>query len=191
MTNDGRTIYTVGHSTRTVEEMTGLLTAFGIRTLVDVRGIPRSRTNPQFNKDVLSKSLAAAGIEYVHLQALGGRRSAAVLSADTAGWTHPAFRSYAQYAFADDFQRGLDDLEEIALRATAAIMCAEAVPWRCHRRIIADYLTLTRAWRVVDVISVGSASVHEATSFAQASGARVLYPGASGAADSGPEELAP
>jgi uncharacterized protein (DUF488 family) len=135
------TIYTIGHSTRSIEEFLGLLREAGIACLVDVRTIPRSRANPQFNAESLAAELARAGIAYRHLRALGGlrgRRRGAV--SPNAMWRNESFRNYADYAMTAAFRDGLDELLEIARGERCAIMCAEAVWWRCHRRIITDYL---------------------------------------------------
>jgi uncharacterized protein (DUF488 family) len=136
------TIYTIGHSTRAVGELVGLLKEAGVGRLVDVRSVPRSRTNPQFNADALPEALAAAGIFYTHLAALGGLRhrpKGAPPSPNTL-WRNDAFRNYADYAMTPAFAAGLDELRGLARQECCAIMCAEAVWWRCHRRIIADYL---------------------------------------------------
>jgi uncharacterized protein (DUF488 family) len=135
-------IFTVGHSTRTIADFTALLRAVGVDRLADVRSIPRSRTNPQFNSETLADALAAAGITYRHLKALGGlrhRRKDAGPSPNTL-WRNDSFRNYADYAATDAFRAGLGELLELADGHRCAIMCAEAVWWRCHRRIIADYL---------------------------------------------------
>jgi uncharacterized protein (DUF488 family) len=135
-------VFTIGHSTRTVDELVSLLRQADVTTLVDVRSIPRSRAMPQFNIDTLPAALAAAGIRYEHLRALGGRRhhrKGAPPSLNTY-WRVPAFRNYADYAETAEFRAGLDALRKLARDARCAIMCAEAVWWRCHRRIIADYL---------------------------------------------------
>ena len=137
-----RTIFTIGHSTRTLAELVALLRESRIELLVDVRSVPRSRTNPQFNIDVLPEALAAAGIGYRHLPALGGlrnRRKSAMPSPNTL-WRNAAFRNYADYAATDEFRVGMEELEALAHDKRCVIMCAEAVWWRCHRRIIADYL---------------------------------------------------
>jgi uncharacterized protein (DUF488 family) len=136
------TIFTIGHSTRPLAEFVTLLHEVRIDLLVDVRSIPRSRTNPQFNTDVLPDSLAAAGIDYRHLPALGGlrhRRKDAAPSQNML-WQNKAFRNYADYAATDAFRAGLEELRVLACDHRCAIMCAEAVWWRCHRRIVADYL---------------------------------------------------
>ena len=137
------TIWTVGHSTRSVDELIRLLGQAGICLLVDIRSVPRSRTNPQFNQNELPESLAAAAIGYHHLPDLGGlrgRRKDAPLSPNTL-WRNQSFRNYADYAAVDPgFRRGLDELIALARNQRTAIMCAEAVWWRCHRRIVSDYL---------------------------------------------------
>ena len=134
--------FTIGHSTRSLDEFMGLLEASDIELLVDVRSFPRSRTNPQFNVDTLPDALAAHGIEYCHLRELGGRRGKSQRTESSANgyWTHPAFRNYADYACTATFAEGLAALLELGARKRCAIMCSEAVWWRCHRRIITDYL---------------------------------------------------
>jgi len=136
------TIFTIGHSTRSVAELIALLREAGVDLLVDVRSAPRSRTNPQFNTDTLPQALAAAGIGYRHIRALGGLRhhpKGAPASPNTL-WRTGAFRNYADYAMTEPFRAGLAELRALAEKHTCAIMCAEAVWWRCHRRLVADYL---------------------------------------------------
>ena len=135
-------IYTIGHSTRPIDEFIALLRGSTIEIVVDVRTIPRSRTNPQYERDALRASLADAGIAYEHLPALGGLRgrSRETPSAQNAFWKNESFHNYADYAMTDGFRQGLQKLREIARSQRTAIMCSEAVWWRCHRRIIADYL---------------------------------------------------
>jgi uncharacterized protein (DUF488 family) len=136
------TVYTIGHSTRALTELVELLTAAKVDMLVDIRRFPRSRTNPQFNSDALGPALTRHGIGYRHLQALGGRRggdNAKTPSRHTL-WRESAFRAYADYAETAEFRGGVDVLLELARDHTVAIMCAEAVWWRCHRRIVTDYL---------------------------------------------------
>jgi uncharacterized protein (DUF488 family) len=136
------TVFTIGHSTRTIVEFVALLRQSALDVLIDVRSIPRSRTNPRFNVDALRGALAEAGITYHHLSALGGlrhRKKGAMPSPNTL-WRVAAFRNYADYATTDAFRMGLDELRTLARDHRCAIMCAEAVWWRCHRRIIADYL---------------------------------------------------
>lgn len=143
-------IYTIGHSTHSVGKFTALLQAYGVEQVVDVRRFPRSRTNPQFNSDELSQSLAEAGIGYHHLPALGGLRRPRPDSPNT-GWRNASFRGYADYMLTDAFRRALDELIALASAQRTAIMCAEAVPWRCHRSLIADAL-VARGARVYDLI---------------------------------------
>ena len=136
------TIYTIGHSTRTVADLVALLQQVDVNMLVDVRSFPRSRTMPQFNIDRLPDALSIEGIGYCHLRALGGRRhhSKGAPPSKNTYWRVAAFRNYADYAETDAFRSGLDELLSLADTHRCAIMCAEAVWWRCHRRIIADYL---------------------------------------------------
>jgi hypothetical protein len=167
-----RPFFTIGHSTHPLPEFVTLLQGSEIETLVDVRSIPRSRTNPQFNRDTLPDSLAAHQIDYVHIAELGGRRSAAKGGAPSPNgyWTHPAFRNYADYAMTDAFREGFTQLLELGHRNRCAIMCSEAVWWRCHRRIIADYL-LCRGETVLHIMD------------AQHTPAATLTPGAQPQAD--------
>jgi uncharacterized protein (DUF488 family) len=147
------TVYTVGHSTRTFDEFVGLVSGAGIARIVDVRAFPMSRRHPQFNRDNLVVSLPAAGIDYRHMPQLGGRRAARRHRPSRNGlWRVDAFRHYADYAETPEFAGALDQLEALAREMPTAYMCAEAVWWRCHRRLISDYL-LARGWRVVHVIA--------------------------------------
>ena len=134
--------FTVGHSTRSVAELADILCASGVAVVVDVRTITRSRANPQFNQDSLPAALAPFGLEYQHIAELGGLRPNQFAAADSPNgfWRNRSFRNYADYALGDAFHRGLDRLRETGRRRRCAVMCAEAVWWRCHRRIIADYL---------------------------------------------------
>ncbi|MGH2466217.1 MAG: DUF488 family protein [Candidatus Limnocylindrales bacterium] len=152
----GRTIFTIGHSTRAIPGFVALLRQVEVQLIVDVRSIRRSRANPQFDGDALAGSLASEGISYQPLPALGGRRhhgQDAPPSTNTL-WRQPAFRDYADYAQTEPFRAGLDDLLALADRQRCGIMCAEAVWWRCHRRIIADYL-LARGDRVEHIMGPG------------------------------------
>jgi uncharacterized protein (DUF488 family) len=137
-----RTIFTIGHSTRTIVEFESLLSQAAVALLIDVRSIPRSRTNPQFNVDALPEALVDSGISYRHLPALGGlrHRTKGAMPSPNTLWRVAAFRNYADYAATGAFRMGLDELRALASDHCCAIMCAEAVWWRCHRRIIADYL---------------------------------------------------
>ena len=154
------TIYTVGHSTRSLDELIVVLRQWAVQTVVDVRTVPRSRTNPQFNADSLPAALAGAGLGYRHLAALGGlrgRRQDGGPSCNTA-WENAGFRNYADYAQTPAFASGLEELLAFAAASTCAIMCAEAVWWRCHRRIITDYL-LARAVPVLHIMSATQAEL--------------------------------
>jgi uncharacterized protein (DUF488 family) len=134
--------FTIGHSTRPIDEFVALLMTAEVRLVVDVRTVPRSRTNPQFNRDALPASLAAHGIAYEHFAALGGLRGKqpGVNSDVNAFWANASFHNYADYAMSEGFRRGLRNLRELGRSARPAVMCAESLWWRCHRRIITDYL---------------------------------------------------
>jgi uncharacterized protein (DUF488 family) len=167
-------LFTIGHSTRSIEEFIGLLHAHHIRHLVDVRSIPRSRHVPQFNTDTLASSLAAAGIAYTHLKSLGGRRHSRKNSINT-GWRNASFRGYADYMANPQFAEGLDALTGIARTTPTAIMCAEAVPWRCHRSLIADALIL-KGWEVRDILTSAPPAEHKLTPFLKAVNGQPTYP---------------
>lgn len=172
---ENTTIYTIGYSTHTTDEFLALLHAHEIHLLVDVRTIPRSRAHPQFGIDQLPGNLQAAGIAYDHLKALGGLRHAAKDSPNT-GWQNASFRGYADYMATPEFHAGLIELEERARRQRTAIMCAEAVPWRCHRSLIADALTLA-GWHVYHIMSKKTAREHTLTSFLRVEDGVLRYPG--------------
>jgi uncharacterized protein (DUF488 family) len=169
-------IFTIGHSTRPADELIELLDAFRIRMLVDVRAIPRSRHNPQFNGDVLEESLKKAHIGYLHLKELGGLRHAKKDSPNTA-WRNASFRGFADYMQTEEFEESLEKLLLIAKKESTAIMCAEAVPWRCHRSLIADAL-LVRGADVRHIMTSKSATEHAITQWAKVRGKRVTYPAA-------------
>jgi uncharacterized protein (DUF488 family) len=168
------TIYTIGHSTRTSEQFIELLRAHGIEELVDVRTIPRSRHNPQFGSEEIAASLRQAGIAYMHLGKLGGLRHASKDSVNL-GWQNTSFRGFADYIATPEFQAGLDELKALAEKKTVAIMCAEAVPWRCHRSLIADALTI-QGWQVMHIQSRKTASPHELTPFLKVQDGKISYP---------------
>jgi len=128
-------VYTIGHSTRSQGELIDLLRAHGVATLADVRRMPRSRRNPQFNEETLAEALPAAGIAYVHLPRLGGLRRSLGAASPNGGWRNASFRAYADYMQTADFAAGLDELRRWASAGPVALMCAEAVPWRCHRSL--------------------------------------------------------
>lgn len=169
------TVHTLGHSTRTIDELIALLRRDGITRLVDIRTVPRSRHNPQFEQEALSQSLSDAGIEYVYLKSLGGLRSSHKDSINT-GWRNQSFRNYADHMQTDEFAAGIDELVRLADEQPTAIMCAEAVPWRCHRSLVGDAL-LARGVRVLDVIGDAEPTPHQLTSFAVVDGQQVTYPG--------------
>lgn len=156
---DGPLLFTVGHSTRSLDELVNALRSQEITALVDVRRYPGSRRHPQFARATLSEALGVAGIHYRHEEALGGRRSGRMHSPNGA-WRNASFRGYADYANTAPFQVALERVLEGAKHVPTAIMCAEAVPWRCHRRIIADHAVL-RGWHVVHVIETESRLDHE------------------------------
>lgn len=173
-------VYTIGHSTRPLAEFIRLLRAHGIALLADVRTVPRSRHNPQFNQETLPRDLAAAGIDYLHLPGLGGLRKAQPDSLNQ-GWRNLAFRGFADYMQTARFDAQLAGLIELAEQRLLAVMCAEAVPWRCHRSLIADALTV-RGVRVEHLIGEGQSRPHRLTAFARAAGTRLTYPPPEGAA---------
>jgi uncharacterized protein (DUF488 family) len=172
------TVFTIGHSTHPLDEFIGFLVAHGVTLLADVRTIPRSRHNPQFNKESLPAGLEAAGIGYTHLKGLGGLRHTTAASPN-AGWRVPAFRGYADYMQTDQFAAELAHLVELARGARLAVMCAEAVPWRCHRSLIADALTVRKV-AVEHIMSRTHRQPHRLTPFARVEGVHITYPGETG-----------
>ena len=171
----GVRLYTIGHSTRTLDQIVDLLRAHQVSILVDIRTIPRSRHNPQFNLEALRSALPRRHIRYAHLPSLGGLRRARPDSPN-AGWRNASFRGYADYMLTDDFEHGLAEVEALTKDGTLALMCAEAVPWRCHRSLVADALTV-RGADVEDIIGPGSSHPHRLTPFAHVEGTRITYPG--------------
>jgi len=168
-------VLTVGHSTRPIEEFIHLLDAHGVKLLVDVRTVPRSRHNPQFNKDCLPRALKGAGIAYTHMPSLGGLRHPRKDSINL-GWRNASFRGFADYMQTAEFRKAIDELIALAGKQRLAIMCAEAVPWRCHRSLIADAL-LVRGLRVEEISSLTRTQPHKLTPFAHVFGTEVTYPG--------------
>jgi uncharacterized protein (DUF488 family) len=158
------TIYTVGHSTRSARELLALLRGADVRLVADVRAFPSSRRHPQFNGGAMAKWLPEAGVSYTHMPALGGRRKPAPDSPNT-GWRETAFQGYADYMAVEEFRGALAELQKAARELPTAIMCAEAVWWRCHRRLIADALT-ARGWRVEHLGIGHSRTPHELPEFA-------------------------
>jgi uncharacterized protein (DUF488 family) len=167
-------VFTVGHSNRSWEDFRDLLRAHGIKRVIDVRTVPRSRHNPQFSRETLSTKLRNAGIGYVHLRKLGGLRHAKPDSPN-AGWRNASFRGYADYMQTPDFETGLERMLKLAREKKSAIMCAEAVPWRCHRSLIADALS-ARGIPAAHIVSASKPRPHKLTSFAKVRGHQVTYP---------------
>jgi uncharacterized protein (DUF488 family) len=174
--DSGGMLWTVGHSTRSIEEFIALLKAHEIERIVDVRTIPRSRHNPQFNQDRLPVSLGGSGIRYLNMPALGGLRHANRESVNT-GWRNKSFRGYADYMQSPEFENAIEELIRLARDRRTAIMCAEAVPWRCHRSLIGDAMVI-REMKVYDIFSRDSARPHKLTSWAHVVGKRITYPSA-------------
>ena len=167
-------VCTIGHSNRTIEVFVDLLRANEVARVIDVRTIPRSRHNPQFNLDSLPHSLRAVGIAYEHRAGLGGLRHSLKTSTNT-GWRNASFRGYADYMQTDEFADNVNEVVAIARSERCALMCAEAVPWRCHRSLIADAL-MVRGVRVEDIIGPHGRKPHSLTSFAHVAGLHVTYP---------------
>ncbi len=164
----------IGHSTRTLEDFVLLLQAHGATQVVDVRTIPRSRRHPQFNRDTLPDALSAVGIGYLHMAGLGGLRRPRPDSPNT-GWRNASFRGYADYMQTVEFEAHLQTLMQLAQEERIALICAEAVPWRCHRSLIADALVV-RGARVEHILSTARCQPHAVTPWAQVNGAYLLYP---------------
>ncbi|MFO7324632.1 MAG: DUF488 domain-containing protein [Pseudomonadota bacterium] len=168
------TIFTIGHSTLPIEEFIAVLRSYGIQKLADVRTVPRSRHNPQFNADALARSLATAHIDYVPMRSLGGLRHPRKDSPNM-GWRNASFRGYADYMQTAEFSKALDELIQLSHKGRTAIMCAEAVPWRCHRSLVADALGV-RGIPVVEIMSATSHRPHKLTPFARVDGTSITYP---------------
>jgi uncharacterized protein (DUF488 family) len=168
-------VWTVGHSTHPLEAFVALVRAHGVSAIADVRKIPRSRRNPQFNIDTLPASLAAAGLAYVPRPGLGGLRRERTDSINL-GWKNPSFRAYADYMQTEEFARELDALLALGTRERLAIMCAEAVWWRCHRSLIADAV-VARGEPVLHILTPERADPHTLRDFARVDNGRVSYPG--------------
>lgn len=165
---------TIGHSTRAIEDFVRLLKAHAVTQLIDVRTVPRSRHNPQFNRETLPASLESAGIDYVHMPELGGLRRTTSDSVNT-GWQNASFRGYADYMQTPEFRGAIDRLIRLISQGRIAVMCAEAVPWRCHRSLIADAL-LVRGIRTEEIVSTTRTRTHVLTPFAKVDGSRIFYP---------------
>jgi uncharacterized protein (DUF488 family) len=175
----GIRVFTIGHSTRTLDELVAMLQSFDITVLADIRTIPRSRHNPQFNADALATALPALGLRYVHFKGLGGLRKP-LTDSPNQGWRNTSFRGYADYMATDDFELALAQLHELAGAGRVVIMCAEAVQWRCHRSLVADAL-VARGAHVEHISALSRSRPHRMTPFAKVRGERVTYPSESGA----------
>jgi len=169
------TISTIGHSNHPLEKFIEMLTAHGIELIADVRTVPRSRHNPQYNSDVLPASLREQGMAYRHLPDLGGLRHAKKDSLNT-GWENATFRGFADYMQTERFEKGLAELIALADGTKVALLCAEALPWRCHRSLIADAL-MVRGVTVMHIMSRTAANEHTLTPFAKVNGTTITYPG--------------
>jgi uncharacterized protein (DUF488 family) len=170
-----QTIWTIGHSTHAIQDFMELLTGNGITTLADVRRFPGSRKHPHFGQDALRASLSGIGIEYVHFLELGGRRVPRPDSANTA-WRNESFRGYADYMACEEFGRGIRKLSNLAERRPTAVMCSEALWWRCHRAMIADLLK-SEGWQVLHILKAGTNEAHPFTSAATIRDGKLSYAG--------------
>jgi uncharacterized protein (DUF488 family) len=168
-------IYTVGHSTHPIDEFIRILNAFEIEQVVDVRTIPKSRHNPQFNEAELQEELSKHAIHYIRLEGLGGLRHTTRASVNTA-WKNASFRGFADYMQTPEFARAVEELIALAKGKRIAIMCAEAVPWRCHRSLIGDAL-LIRNMKVEDIFTEKTSKPHQLTAWAKVDGLKITYPG--------------
>ena len=167
------TIFTIGHSTRTIEEFLEMLNSFNIKVLADIRRLPGSRKYPQFDQDALKKSLEENGIEYVYIEDLGGRRKVSPDSKNTT-WRNKSFQGYADYMETESFENGIKVLEKFAIEKNSAMMCSEAVWWRCHRSMVSDFLK-AKGWEVLHIMSLGKATEHPYTAPARIVGNKVFY----------------
>ncbi len=173
MTKWNKTIWTIGHSTHSLDVFLAMLRSFKIELVVDIRSFPGSRKFPQFNKEALEISLPQNGIQYIHLKDLGGRRKVNPESKNTS-WRNAAFRGYADYMETDAFKEGVNMLEKTALKQRTAYMCSEAVWWRCHRSMVSDYLK-THGWKVMHIMSIGKEQEHPYTAPARIVNGELSY----------------
>jgi uncharacterized protein (DUF488 family) len=171
-----KTLWTIGHSNRELDDFLALLHSEQIQTLVDVRRFPGSRRHPQFGRDALATALTDAGLTYIYMPSLGGRRSKRSESSQNTGWRVAAFADYADYMLSDEFARAFEELSALASQSRTAIMCAEALPWQCHRRLIADQFT-AQGWRVCDIVGPNQIREHSLPPFAAVVNGQVTYPG--------------
>lgn len=168
-----KSIWTIGHSTRSLEVFIAMLKSFRIELVVDIRSLPGSKRYPHFNKEALATSLPENKIEYTHLVKLGGRRKPHIDSHNT-GWRVAAFRGYADYMETADFNKAIKDLELLAIKKRVAYMCSEAVWWSCHRSLVSDYLKF-KGWIVMHIMDVGKAEEHPYTKPAILEGNKLVY----------------
>jgi uncharacterized protein (DUF488 family) len=168
-------VWTIGHSTRALDEFLALLTRSSIGLVADVRKLPGSTRYPHFNAEPLSEALSAVGISYRHYPELGGRRGRRAADSPNTGWRVEAFNAFADHMASDEFTTALDDLTARAHDTRTVLMCSEAVPWRCHRRLIADAVTV-RGWSVFDILSARKVVPHRLTDFARVDGTSLTYP---------------
>ena len=166
-------IFTIGHSTRSIEEFTGILSSFKIECLADVRSYPGSKKFPQFNKEELSHSLQLVKINYIHIKELGGRRKVNPQSTNTA-WKNKSFRGYADFMATDEFKKGIEILTSTAGVSKTAFMCSEAVWWRCHRSMISDYLK-SAGWKVIHILDKNKSEEHPYTKPAKIINGKLVY----------------
>lgn len=166
-------VWTIGHSTHSLEDFIAMLQSFRIKLLADIRSFPGSRKFPHFNKEALQISLPQNGIKYIHIKNLGGRRKANPDSKNT-GWRHIAFRAYADYMETNAFAEGIQELEKMALQQHTAFMCSEALWWRCHRSMVSDYLKWQR-WKVMHIMGIEKATEHTYTSPARIINGKLNY----------------
>ena len=173
LTLQQKIIWTIGHSTRTLEQFVSMLHSFDIKILADIRSYPDSRHYPHFNKENLESYLPGNNIEYIHLKSLGGRRQAKHDSKNTA-WKNASFRGYADYMETNEFIKGIQQLEDIAMKQRTAYMCSEAVWWRCHRSLVSDYLKL-KGWKVYHIMDIKKSTEHTYTSPAKIVDGKLSY----------------
>lgn len=168
-----KTIWTIGHSTRSIDQFIELLHSSNIELVADIRNFPGSKKYPHFNKNELKTTLRQSDISYIHLKNLGGRRTPKENSKNTS-WRNAAFRGYADYMETEEFHEGIAELENISLKQRTACMCSEAVWWRCHRSMVADYLK-SRGWKVMHIMNIGKETEHPYTSPAKVSSGKLTY----------------
>ena len=170
---DKKIVWTIGHSTRSLDEFLTLLYSFNIQLVVDIRSYPGSKRYPQFNKEALQISLPKNNIQYIHLKELGGRRKANPHSINTA-WRNESFRGFADYMQTDDFKKGINELQQLAIQKRTAYMCSEAVWWRCHRSMVSDYLK-SLGWTVMHIMNEEKTEEHPYTSPARIVNGKLIY----------------